>query len=182
MAAGTNPRLTPPQSHLGPSPDALSFLAAHVAMGSAFEFESGKLGYGLELVFHPGAAANFLSFLYNWNAGLCMQIDYQNVSENESILSGDFIIRKYLQDMRDPKASSAPFMGFGIGASRVGLPPGSAGAKNSYWSAVGELGKEWTVNRKYLFWVKGQVRYYNYSGYNYSNWAVQVGAGIPVPW
>jgi len=179
---GTNSRLTPPQSYLGPSADAHSFLAVHGEIGSAFEFESGKLGYGAELIFRPGSAVNFLSFLYNWNAGLCMQIDYQTVSDNESILSGDFIVRKYLADMRDPKSSAAPFVGLGIGASRVDLPSGSGDAKNSYWSLVGEVGHEWTPAGKYIFWVKGQYRYYNYSGYNYSHWAVQVGVGIPVPW
>ncbi len=180
--ASSNPRLAPPQSNLGPSPDTPMFIAVHAQLGGAAEFESGLLGYGAELVFRPGAAVNFLSFLYNWNAGLCMQIDYQNVSENESILSGDFIVRKYLQDMRDPKSSGSTFAGLGVGASRVDLPPGSSGAKNSYWSLVGEVGREWTLNKKYIMWLKGQYRYYDYSGYNYSCWAIQAGVGIPVPW
>lgn len=177
-----NSRLTPPRSHLGPSNDSPIYLGFHAQVGGASEFDSGLLGYGSELVFRPGAAADFLSFLYSWNAGLCMQIDYQNVSDNESILSGDFIVRKYVTDMRDPLNTKSAFFGVGFGASRVILPPGSAGSKNKFWSLVGEVGHEWTVGEKWLFWVKGQYRYYNYSGYNYSYWAMQTGVGIPLPW
>lgn len=182
VEAATNPRLTPPQSNLGPSADTPSFLAVHGQLGHASEYDSGMIGYGAELVFRPGAAVDFLSFLYNWNAGLCMQIDYQKVTEKEAILSGDFIIRKYLKDMRDPKSSGSTFVGLGIGASRVDLPPGFSGAKNKYWSLVAEAGKEWTLKKKYLMWVKGQYRYYDYSGINFSYLAVQAGVGIPIPW
>ena len=182
VEAATNPRLTPPQSHLGPSADSPIFLGVHGQIGGAFEFESGVPGYGTELIFRPGAAVDFLSFLYNWNAGICMQIDYQMVSENESILSGDFIIRKYLQDMRDSKTKSSAFAGLGMGASKVVLPPGASGAEYKYWSWLAEAGREWTVKEKYLLWLKAQYRHYDRSGYNYSHWTLQVGAGIPLPW
>ncbi len=182
VEAASNPRLTSPASHLGPSADSPIFLAVHGQIGGAFEFDSGVFGYGTELVFRPGAAANFLSFLYNWNAGICLQVDYLNVSDNESILSGDFIVRRYLQPMRDPGNRDSTFFGAGFGASRVILPPGSSGAQNKYWSLLVEAGREWTVKDKYLMWLKAQYRHYDHSGYNYSNWTLQVGAGIPLPW
>lgn len=182
VEASTNPRLKAPKSHLGPTADSPIFLAVHGQVGGAFEFDTNQLGGGCDLVFRPGAASNFLPVLYNWNAGLCMQIDYQKVSEDESILSGDFIIRKYLEDMRDPKNTASTFAGLGFGASRVVLPPGSSGAGNKYWSFLAEVGREWTVRETYLFVIKAQYRHYDYSGYNYSNWAFQVGVGIPLPW
>jgi len=180
--AATNPRLTPPGSHLGPSSDSPIFLAVHGQIGKAFDFDSENFGYGAELVFRPGSAANFLSFLYGWNAGMCWQIDYLKVDERESILSGDCIVRKYLQDIKDPNISGSTFFGVGFGASRVILPDGSSGAKNKYWSLLLETGREWTIKDKYLFWLKAQYRHYDYSGFNYSNWTLQMGAGIPLPW
>lgn len=180
--AATNSRLTPPKSHLGSSADSPVFLAVHGQIGGALEFDSEFAGYGTELLFRPGAAADFLSFLYNWNTGMCWQIDYQNVSPNESILSGDFILRKYIQEMRDPKVKDSFFLGAGFGASRIIPPAGSGSVKNKYWSWVVEAGREWTIKESYLFWLKGQYRHYDYDGFNYSNWTFQMGAGIPLPW
>ena len=180
--AATNPRLKMPQSHLGPSADTPIFLAIHGQVGSALEYESGVFGYGADLLFRPGAAVDFLSFLYNWNAGVCMQIDYQNITDSETILSADFIVRKYLEDMRDPKGLSSPFLGLGFGASRVEFPAGISGSSNKYWSLVAEAGLEKTLKEKYLIWIKGQYRYYDHSDVNFSNLVLQVGMGIPLPW
>ena len=126
--ADTSQRLTPPKTNLGPSGNAPIFLGVHGQVGKAFDFETEQIGYGAELVFRPGSAADFLSFLYNWNAGMCWQIDYQKISETMSIFSGDCLVRKYVEDMRDEYVSTSAFFGMGFGASRVSFPVGTAGS------------------------------------------------------
>jgi hypothetical protein len=181
-SADTNDRLSRPGSHLGPSPDSPIFLGVFAQIGGGLDYDMGLPGYGTVLLFRPGAAADFLPFLYRWNSGLCLQIDFQEIAENQDILSGDLIFRKYLQEITDPESPGSFFLGAGIGASRVHLPAGSSGAGNKYWSWLLETGREWPLKQKYVFWVKGQYRHYDFSGFDYSNLTLQVGLGMPLPW
>jgi hypothetical protein len=178
----TSERLEPPRSTLGQPFDAPAFLAVYGQLGGGFKFEQGQLGCGTLLVFRPGQANRFFNFLYDWNSSLVCQIDYQKVAADLRILSGDLIIRRYFQDMRDPATRFAPFLGAGIGASDVVLPPGAGKSRDRYWSGLIEFGQEWNLQGGNLLFVKGQLRYYDHGGYNYSTWSFQVGAGIPVPW
>ena len=93
-----NPRLSLPHSHLGLDPDSPAFLVGYVGTGGAFSNSNGQFGYGGAVVFHPDYAANFLDFLRQWNAGLVLQVDYQELYTHYRIRSGDFILRKYLGD------------------------------------------------------------------------------------
>ena len=178
----TSKRLEPPRSTLGQPFDAPAFLAVYGQLGGGLEFEQGQLGCGTLLVFRPGQANRFFNFLYDWNSALVCQIDYQKVAADLRILSGDLVIRRYFQDMRDPATKVAPFLGAGIGASDVVLPPGAGKSRDRYWSGLIEFGQEWNLRGGNLLFVKGQFRYYDHGGYNYSTWSFQVGAGIPVPW
>ncbi len=180
--AGSNSRLASPRSHLGPSPDSSVFLGGFGQLGGGFDYEAGLPGYGAILLFRPGAAANFLPFLYSWNTGVGLQIDYQEIDQEQDILSADLVFRKYFQEIEDPSTGGSTFLGLGIGASRVRLPSGLGGAGNKYWSWLAEAGREWPLKTKYLLWVKAQYRHYDFGGANYSNWTLQAGAGIPLPW
>jgi len=178
--AATNDRLSKPQSQLGSSLDSPVFLGLYGQIGTAFDYESGLPGGGAFILFRPGSASNFFNFLYNWNTGFIIQADYLPVSgDDQYILSADAVFRKYFQDMRDPDALGSTFFGLGIGASKAQI---SSSYRQKYWSWLAEVGREWTLKEKYVFWIKGQYRHYNHGGFNYSNATIQVGAGIPLPW
>lgn len=179
---GRSDRLSNPGSTLGEPFASPIYLGGHVAFGGAFNYDQGNTGYGLELIMRPGAAVKYLSFLFRQNIGLVLQADYMNVDSDRRILSGDFILRKYFADMRYPEGKVSPFLGLGFGASEITLQPPDGTGIDKYWCGVVEGGMEWDISHKYVAYVKGQYRYYNYHGMNYSNWSCMVGAGIPLPW
>ena len=180
VEGATNNRLSMPPSQLGGSPDTPIFLGLYGQAGVAFDYDSGLPGGGLFVLFRPGASVNFLDFLYNWNSGLILQADYLPVSDKDQyLLSADIVFRKYFQDMRKPDAKGSTFVGLGFGASKAQL---NAKSRDKYWSWLAEVGREWTVKQKYVFWVKGQYRHYSHGAINYSNMALQLGMGIPLPW
>ena len=181
-AGYSSKRLERPRGTINQPFDAPILLGAYGQIGGGFKFDQGQPGFGALILFRPGRAANFFSFLYDWNASLVLQADYQKVSPDCRILSGDLIIRHYLQDMRDPATEVSPFVGVGFGGSEVTLPPGAGRPHDQYWSWLLELGQEWNYRVKYLLFVKGQFRHYSFGGYNYSTWSLQAGAGLPLPW
>ena len=89
-----NPRLSLPRSGLGLDPDCPVYLLGRVGAGGAFSNSNGQFGYGGAVVFHPGQAANFLEFLGQWNAGLVLQVDYQELYTHYRIRSGDLVVRR----------------------------------------------------------------------------------------
>lgn len=177
----TNRRLTPPRGTLNQAVDDPIFLAGYGQMGGGFAFDQGQFGYGGALVFRPGKAAQFLDFMYDWRASLVLQADYQNVSDSNRIFSGDLILRHYTQALETLDKGASRFIGVGFGGSEVELPPGAETRFQKGWSLVFELGQEWTLQYRYLVFVKGQYRRYKHSGYDFSTWSFQAGAGIALP-
>ncbi len=178
--AGDNPRLSMPGSNLGPSVDSPMFLGLYGQFGLGIEFDGSQPGYGAIFEFRPGSAADILPFLYRWNSSFILQADFLKLSDNdESILSADVIFRKYFKDMRPNQALGSFFVGAGMGASKANY---SAEKRVKYWSWLGEVGFERTLKERYLFWVKAQYRYFDHYDFNYTNYSLQVGAGIPIPW
>ena len=178
----TSKRLESPRATLNQPFDAPIFLGGYGQFGGGFDYDQGQPGYGGIIMFRPGSAANFLPFLYDWNSSLVLQVDYQKVSSTSRILSGDLIIRHYFDDMRDPHTKVSTFVGGGVGGSEVILPPGADKSHDQYWSFLVEFGQEWNYPERCIIFVKGQFRYYNYGGYNFSTWSVQAGFGFPLPW
>jgi hypothetical protein len=177
-----SPRLAPPRATLGQPFAAPVFLGAYGQLGGGFDHDQGQPGGGAIILFRPGSAVYFLDFLYDWNCSLVLQADYQKVSADSRILSGDLILRRHWRDMRSQETRVSPFLGAGIGGSEVTLPPGTGSSADQYWSLVVEFGQEWIHRQDYLVFVKGQLRHYSYGGQDFSTWSFQVGAGIPLPW
>lgn len=178
----TSKRLELPRGTLNQPLEDHIFLGLFGQVGGGFEFQNGKLGYGGKILFRPGSAAHFLRALHDWNASLYIQADYQKVSNENRIFSGDVVIRPYWDDMRDPGSKVSPFFGVGIGASEVELPPGSTDRFQKSWSWLVEIGQEWTHQGKYMIEVKAQYRRYKKGEFDFSTWSVQAGAGVPWPW
>jgi len=179
---GKSGRLSRPGSSLGEPFVAPIFFGAHLALGGAFQYDQGNTRYGLEFIIRPGGAVKYFDFLYRRNIGVVLQADYLNVDDTRRILSGDFILRKYYSDMRYPQGKSSLFVGLGLGGSEILLAPPEGSGVDKYWSVVVEGGYEWLFQQKFLVYAKGQYRNYNYHEFNYSNWSVMFGAGIPTPW
>lgn len=176
-----NDRLSVPGSHLGGSPDSPIFVGLFGQVGGTSEYGTGEFGGGATFVFRPGAADRFLPFLYRWNTSFVLQGDYQNIGPEQTLLSADVIFRRYIDDMRAPDAPGSFFWGLGMGASRAELPLGAGTSRIKNWSGLLEVGREWTIQKRYLVWVRGQYRYFEKSGFDYSGWTIQAGAGIPWP-
>ncbi len=175
-----NRRLQPPGSFLGPAGRTPVFVGGFLQGGHILADGTAYGGYGGMALFHPGAAADFLPFLYRWNCGAVGQIENQRLGPGRGLLSADGIIRYYGQDMRDPESSGSPFVGIGVGATRVQPPKGFVRSAK-YWSLILEAGREWVLTGQYLVWVRTQYRYYRWSGLDYRNLTLQVGVGLPWP-
>lgn len=181
-AAGLmNKRLQPPSSYLGPAGNGPIFVGGFIQSGGAFAHEDAFLGYGASIQCRPGAAADFFPFLYRWNCGAVLQIEDQSFGKGMGLLSVDGIVRYYVEDMRDPQAQGSPYVGLGLGATRVDPPDDLNISSKKYWSILAEAGREWVLEERCLIWVRGQYRYYRWSGLDYRNWTFQVGVGIPWP-
>lgn len=178
-----NPRLAPPPSRLGRPYEAPVLLVGHAAVGGGLHeaWSSGRVGYGGALVFRPASAANFLDFLYDWNAGGVLQVEQQHLGPEDEVLALDGIVRRYFGDRGDGDTEVMRFAGAGAGVARFSVP-GTAGAESDrYLCSVFEVGQEWLVDGRGYFFVKGQFRYHLHRGRNYRVWSVQAGAGIPYP-
>lgn len=178
----TSGRLARPRGTLDQPVDPRIFLGLYGQVGGGFHFDQGQPGGGAFLLFRPGAAAGFLDFLYGWNAGLLLQVDYQKLAAHRRIFSGDLVIRHYRRDMRRDENPVSPFVGFGLGASEVLVPSADGNLKDAYWSLLVELGQEWAYRRDNVLFVKAQLRRYDFGGLDYSSWSIQAGGGIPLPW
>lgn len=181
--ADTSPRLAWPRSHVNDPFDAPIMVGLFVAGGGGTEVDQGpfEVGYGGHLVFRPGAAVSFLDFLYDWNAGLVLQVDHQSLSETDEVLSGDGIIRRYFRDRGQGDTEVRLFAGLGLGASRFSVP-GTGGSKvQKYWSGVAEVGQEWMVDEQWIITMRAQYRM-NLSPHNHwGAWSLQLGLGVPWP-
>lgn len=178
----TSKRLARPRGTLDQPIDSPIFLGLYGQVGGGFHFDMGQPGGGAFILFRPGAASGFLDFLHAWNAGLVLQADYQKLATDRHIFSGDLIIRRYVRDMGGEGNGVSPFVGFGVGASKVFLPTPEGQVTDSYWSLLVEFGQEWAYRQNNVIFVKGQLRRYSFGGNDYSTWSVQAAAGIPLPW
>jgi len=176
-----NSRLSLPRGVLNQPLDDPLFLVGFLALGGGLDYDQGQLGYGGALLFRPGRASRFLPALYDWRTSLLLQADYQKVSGENRIFSGDLVLRRYLSSLDELQRGASPFVGVGLGASEVELPAGASARFQKGWSYLLEIGQEWTIRQKSLAFVKAQYRHYQNEGYNFSSWSVQTGLGFALP-
>ncbi|RKZ17298.1 hypothetical protein DRQ50_05160 [bacterium] len=180
--ADNSPRLALPRSKVDEPFDAPVLVGLYLAGGGGLETDQGplELGYGGQIVMRPGTAVSFLDFLYDWNTGLVLQVDYQELSDTDTVLSGDGILRYYFSDRGRNDTEVRLFAGLGVGASSFSVPGTDGKAKENYWSAVVEVGQEWLVEAKWMFFLRAQ---YRVNLRRHSHWgAVSLQAGAGVPW
>ena len=177
-----NPRLSLPHSHLGLDPDSPAFLVGYVGTGGAFSNSNGQFGYGGAVVFHPDYAANFLDFLRQWNAGLVLQVDYQELYTHYRIRSGDFILRKYLGAVDQATRHWVPYVSAGIGMSEISFHEGDGRGTETGWAPLAAFGCEGTFGGRYLVDFRGQYRQYKRHGHDYIDWTARLGLGVTLPW
>ncbi len=175
-------RLSLPRSHLGGDPMGSAFLVGRIGIGGGFSRANDQFGYGGAIVFHPDYARNFLDFLGDWNTGLVLQIDYQEMYTSYRIRSGDFILRKYLGTPQADRNCWLPYVGLGLGISEISFSAGAERGTNIGWAPLLGIGLEGTFKGQYLVEARGQYRQYKRHGYDYINWSVRLGLGIALPW
>lgn len=181
--AETSPRLALPRSRVDEPFDGPVLVGLYLAGGGGLESDQGPLepGYGGQIVMRPGAAVNFLDFLYDWNTGLVLQIEHQVLSETDELLSGDGILRRYFRDRGRDDTEVRLFAGLGIGVTRFTVP-GTLGTQvDKYWSGVAEVGQEWLVDAELMFVLRAQYRVNLRRHANWSAFSLQVGLGVPWP-
>jgi hypothetical protein len=140
-------------------------------------------GIGGEFIFRPASAADFWGFLYDWNTAMVWQADYRPIAEDRRLLAGDFILRRYLANMRDEARGRSLFIGLGIGVAEITFPASEGSpTHDTWWSWVVESGIEMSPSDKWVALCKVQWRHYSHNNWNYSGYSVSVGLGIPVPW
>ena len=177
-----NSRLSLPHSHLGSPFQSPIFVTGHVALAAGGVVDGLQTGAGATFLFHPGEADHFLDFLHGWNSSLVLQAEYHHVNADQRILSGDMIIRRYLDEFSVPTPRKATFVGLGIGASEVTLVPPDGSGFETGWEFIAEAGQEWNLRPNFLAYWQLQYRSYEYHGHDFSHWSLKLGAGIPWPW
>ena len=180
--AETSPRLALPPSRLQEPFDApiLVGLFLSAGAGNGEGQEPLEPGYGGVIVMRPGSV-NFLEFLYRWNLGLVLQVDYQRLSATDDVLSGDGILRYYFGDRGRDRTAVHFFIGAGIGATNFTVPGTEGEIHDSYFSGLLEIGQDWLVADKWYFGLKGQYRVHLRPHHHYGAWAVQLIVGVPWP-
>ena len=180
--ASTSPRLTLPRSHLSAPYDSPVYLTGHLAAAATEKYDVGQWGVGATLLLRPGSASRFLHFLYDADLSMVLQADYLRLAAKRRILSADLILRHYFADMSDADVRVGAFLGAGLGASQITIPPDDGGGRLSYFSWVLEAGQEWKIAERYLVAVKLQYRSFHHEGFDYSAWSLQGAVGLPFPW
>jgi len=158
------------------------FLMGSAAVGGTPGYDTFNPGFGVSILFRPQAAANFLSFLYRWNTGMIMQVEYRPVAADRRLLAADLIFRRYLANMKDETIGTSYFVGLGIGAAEATYPVGTRSSSEIWWTYLVEFGSERSPSDHWTFVLKGQWRIYDHHTRNYSSWSVHFGIGIPLPW
>ena len=178
----TSPRLELPRSHLSAPYDSPVYLTGHLAAAATESYDIGQWGVGATLLLRPGSASRFLQFLYDADLSMVLQADYLRLAAKRRILSADLILRHYFADMSNADVRVGAFLGAGLGASQITIPPDDGGGRLSYFSWVLEAGQEWKVAEHYLVAVKLQYRSFRHEGWDYSAWSLQGSVGLPFPW
>jgi len=190
-----------PRSSLNrPDGEATVFLLGFGGLGSAPDGDGVRAGGGGELIFRPNAAADIYRPLFDWNTAFVLQGEVRSVAHMRSLGTIDLILRRYTRDMRRSDTASSPFFGAGIGVGRGKLPvtvmaessgePGEEVAGETTVESIVrrdltylvEAGWEWSPTPGVIMLAKAQWRYFASDDMEYSNGALLVGAGVPVPW
>jgi hypothetical protein len=158
------------------------FLLGTASAGGTLEHSMLAPGYGASLLFRPLPASDLLGFLYDWNTGIVMQVDYRRVGSERHLLAADFILRRYVRNMRRDAWAASPFAGIGAGAAKITFPSGGMSDDLTWWTWVVEGGYELSPAEGKVVVLKAQWRLFRHGGEDYSGWEVQLGAGLPVPW
>jgi len=158
------------------------FLLGSISVGGTKNYEAMAPGFGVTILFRPQAAANFLNFLYRWNSAMVLQADYRRVASDRRLLAADFIIRRYLADMKEDVVGTSYFVGLGLGGAEVTFPVGNSSSSEIWYSYLVEIGSEKSPSEGLVFLLKGQWRQYNHAGRDYSGWSIHFGVGITLPW
>jgi hypothetical protein len=165
---------------LGPGP---IFVLGTASLGGTLDYDALQAGYGVSLIFRPLAAADLLGPLYDWNMAVALQADFRPVADERRILAADFILRRYICDMRRQARGASGFVGLGVGAAEITYPGSAGGTKyETGFSYLLELGYEANPRDNLVFQIKGQWRLYSHNDHDYSGWSAQFGLGIPIPW
>lgn len=176
-----NPRLSLPPSHLDEPFESTVFLTGYISYGGGFRDLPGDIGYGGTMVFTPGSPPNIFSAFLGWNATMVVQVDYLEIPDGGSSLSGDLILRHYFGKQDGRKSKLDFFLGLGSGVSQIRLPDPSDVAEDDYWSLMVEAGQDWNFKPGFLFFAKGQYRWMINAGRTYQTWTFMAGLGIALP-
>ncbi len=177
-----------PASHIQRPPGkGLTYVVVTGGGGKLADGDQARPGYTVTAVMRPHRAADFYNALYAWNTAMVLQVDKQGGGP-ATILSGDLILRHYLDDMRETGGGRAWFLGLGAGishaswstaAERAGDP--AVGGSADAFSFLVEGGLEWNLDPALVLVGKGQYRLYNRGGHDLSGWSLQAGFGLPFP-
>ncbi len=183
QSVADSPRLQPPRSHLNQPFTAPILLMGYLGLGQGQGSEAAGAGpaYGGEIIFKPGSAAGFLDFLYDWNCGLVLQVDYQDLEGNDSVLSGDGLVRRYLRDRGPGSTEVRLFLGLGLGATRFSEPGSNGTLFDTYWSGLAEAGQEWLTESGFCFMLRVQYRLLLLQDHFHDTWHLTAGVGLPFP-
>ncbi len=177
-----NRRLSMPNSRLHRPYQEPIFITGHLGLGGGLQYSPGQINYGASFIFRPGSSANFLDYLHKFNIAMVLQLDYQKLTAKTRMVSGDFILRRYLQDRGDEDIQILPFVSVGFGATDVSLTASEGGGNSRYWSGLLEVGQEWFFRPNMVFVARGQFRYFSYGEATVTTWSISGSVGFPVPW
>jgi hypothetical protein len=104
------------------------------------------------------------------------------VTRDRRLLGADFILRRYLTDLRQRGAGSALFLGLGAGAAEISFPTAAGSGNDTWYTYVVEAGYEYSPDASLALVGKGQWRHFAHAGRDYSGWSLHFGVGIPLPW
>jgi len=182
-AATSSRAETLPASHIDRPPErGPVFVAAFGSVGGTIEHDPLCWGGGVNFIFRPLAAADFVNFLYRWNTAMVLQAEYRSVGVDRDLLSADFILRRYEDDMRPARGGGSSFWGLGVGATQATNTSGSTSTAPRGFSGLLEVGHEWNNEHGVLLFANFQFRFFNHGGLDYTGWSVHCGAGMPVSW
>ena len=168
------------------------YISAGATVGGSPDWDAGTVGFNASILFRPSRAADFITALYHWNAGLVLDGEWRRLAERRDALTADLIVRKYLSNAQ-VGGGAALFAGFGGGLALISYPVAvtstadpaatrSIRGEQRWWSTVVELGYESRPVESVVLTFKARWRSYVKRPYDYSSWTVHALVGVPIPW